>query len=302
MTTGQTDIRVQSVLYQPYGGTIERFLRGIGQAAQRALQSQPSLTVQLCLGDCSPTSSMDASSLEQAEADLKQTGLASFSYQFFGANLGHGGGQNELLKARDGARFVLILNPDTCAGPGLLLELLEAMRDPSVGIAEGRQLPLEHQKAYDLVSGDTSWASGACSFVRAEVFESAGSYDSNSFFLYCDDVDLSWRARLAGYRVVLQPSARVFHDKRISLGGSYIDNANEKYYSALASLTLAWKYSRPDVVASGLEYLEGAGEPILLQAAAQFRDNELNGRLPEPIDPEGKVGQFNTYAFADVRF
>ena len=298
----QMSIRVQSVLYQPFAGSIERFLRGIGQAAQRAVAAQPSLAIELRLGDCSPQQSLGAARREEVEAEMRQFGFTSFSYQFFGANLGHGGGQNELLKERGDTQFVLIVNPDTCASPALILELLLAMRDPSVGIAEARQLPLEHQKAYDLTSGDTSWASGACSMIRAAVFDAAGLYDSDSFFLYCDDVDLSWRARLAGYRVICQPSARILHDKRISVGGSYLDNDNEKYYSALASLTLAWKYSRTDVVAAGLDYLDDSAEPVLLRAAEQFRENESSGRLPGQLDADGKVSQFSTYAFADVRF
>jgi GT2 family glycosyltransferase len=55
---------------------------------------------------------------------------------------------------------------------------------------------------------------GAAPLCRRAVMKELGGYDEE-FFLYYEDVDLSWRARLLGYRAVLVPSARVVH-----LGGA----------------------------------------------------------------------------------
>lgn len=55
---------------------------------------------------------------------------------------------------------------------------------------------------------------GAAPLCRRSVMTELGGYDER-FFLYYEDVDLSWRARLAGYRALLVPGARVVH-----LGGA----------------------------------------------------------------------------------
>jgi GT2 family glycosyltransferase len=55
---------------------------------------------------------------------------------------------------------------------------------------------------------------GAAPLCRRAVMEELGGYDER-FFLYYEDVDLSWRARLAGYRALVVPGARVVH-----LGGA----------------------------------------------------------------------------------
>ena len=47
--------------------------------------------------------------------------------------------------------------------------------------------------------------------MRRNVFEEMGGFDED-FFMYVEDTDLSWRARLAGYRCVYVPEAVVRHD------------------------------------------------------------------------------------------
>jgi GT2 family glycosyltransferase len=297
----QPVVRIQSVLYEPTDGSLDRYLRGVTQAVALLSDSRAS-SVDLCFADCSPVRTFDEARRAGATARFVASGGRNLHYRFLDANLGHGGGQNVLFEQRGDADFVLLLNPDVCASPRLLVELLSAMEDPSIGIAEARQIPLENQKDYDRDTGDTSWASGACSLLRASVLDEIGGFDTASFFLHCDDVDLSWRVRLTGRRVVLVPNARVFHDKRISVGGDYLASDVERYQSALATVLLAWKYSREDIAEAGLGWLESSGEQLLLDAAAEFRRRSMAGELPDQIDAEHQVGQFQTYAFADVRF
>ena len=115
-------------------------------------------------------------------------------------------------------------------------------------MVEAKQLPVEHPKDYHPVTGLTSWGSGAFSLVRRRVFELVGGFDEQTFFLYCDDVDLSWRIREAGYDVVHQPSAVVFHDKALTTSARWAPTEAERHFSAQASLLLAHKWSRDDVV------------------------------------------------------
>jgi GT2 family glycosyltransferase len=52
--------------------------------------------------------------------------------------------------------------------------------------------------------------SGACFFMSREHFAALGGFDGG-FFLHVEDVDLCWRVRQRGGRVVFQPNARVVH-------------------------------------------------------------------------------------------
>jgi GT2 family glycosyltransferase len=53
-------------------------------------------------------------------------------------------------------------------------------------------------------------ASGGASIYRRTVFEDIGMFDPQ-YFAYLEDIDISFRARLGGYRIVLAPRARVLH-------------------------------------------------------------------------------------------
>ena len=108
---------------------------------------------------------------------------ASLDYVAFKANTGHGPGQNLLARrladrsrpARDDDVLALV-NPDTYLSPDCLAKLVEALEDDT-GIAEARQIPLEHPKAFDPVTGDTPWASGCLIAMRMSVFNSLGGFE-----------------------------------------------------------------------------------------------------------------------------
>jgi hypothetical protein len=224
-----------------------------------------------------------------------------FHYEFFDRNLGSAAGHNRLLSTWD-TDLVLVLNPDVVASPYLLQELILRLDDPKIGIVEGRQLPLEHPKAYDPVTGETSWASTACALVPRRVFHEVGDFDSSSFFLYCDDVDFSWRVRLAGYKILFHPPARVFHDKRIDALGQMQVGPAEEYYAAEAALMMVHKWSRPDLVRKYLAGLLANGSPRERDAAEAFARRRRSGDLPQPLDPSHEVGEFYGFNWARHRW
>ncbi|MDA8292280.1 MAG: glycosyltransferase [Actinomycetota bacterium] len=295
-------LRIQSVLHCPPEGGVERWARATGQAVRALLAARPGDSVEIALADNSPDATFDEGALERLRWSFTGTGLRALHYAHFPDNPGHGGAQNRLLAAdTSGADLVLLSNPDTCSSPGMLVELLAPLAGP-VGVVEARQLPLEHQKSYDLATGDTSWASGACSLYRREVLEATGGFDSGSFFLYCDDVDLSWRARLAGFRVVHAPAAVCFHDKRLSADASEQPSRAEVYHSGLARLILLTKYSRADLVGPQLDAHRGHPDAVHQEIASEFDRRRDAGLLPSPVDPDHLVADFSTYSYAPLRY
>jgi len=66
------------------------------------------------------------------------------------------------------------------------------------------------------------WATGACMFIKSEVFRSLGGFDED-YFAHQEEVDLCWRAKNAGYKVYYTGASKVYH-----LGGSTLSNMNPK--------------------------------------------------------------------------
>lgn len=292
-------LAVQSVLYGNAADDIERAARAVAHSVRLAIADGLVDGWTYRVGDCSPSPVLDERA-QRVIGELVEAAGGVLEVTHFGANLGSAAGQNRLASAGT-ERLMLILNPDAIVGPDTVTRLVAAT-DEGVGIAEARQVPIEHPKDYDQKTGDTSWASTACALTRRDVFDQVGGFDSETFFLYCDDVDYSWRVRLAGFRVVFVPAATVFHDKRLGVDGSWLAGAAEHYYSAEAALLLPMKYSRPAVVRHVRALLEGSGEEYAERAVREVDRRIAEGRVPTPIDPHHKVGQFVDNNYARHRF
>lgn len=137
--------------------------------------------------------------------------FASVRIQAAPVNLGFGRGHNANA-ASGSAPFLLVLNQDCIVEPGVLAPLLDAAAqdDPQVAAWELRQLPYEHPKAYDPVTLDVPWVSGAATLFRRSAYDAVGGFDPR-IFMYGEDVDLSWRLRAAGHRLRYLPRFAVVH-------------------------------------------------------------------------------------------
>ena len=282
-------LQVDSILYQNDPERIRKTIGHLDRAADLAIAAGVLSRVELVYGDCSPQPVLRDAFVKDVAAE--SYALKEFRYRPFRRNFGSALGHN-LLGRRALSDYILIMNPDVMLAPDALIELLKPFANANVGMTEARQLPIEHPKVFDQVTGITSWATTACAMTPTKLFRELGGFDYKTFFLYCDDVDYSWRVRLRDMKVVFRNSAVVFHDKRLGSDGAWMPGKAEQYYSAEAALMMAHKYSRPDIVTDILHAFTGSGVDHLEKAAATYRQRKDAGRLPAPLDPNHKVAEF----------
>lgn len=77
-------------------------------------------------------------------------------------------------------------------------------------------------------------ASSATMITRRDVYFRVGGFD-NSYFIYDDDTDYSWRVRLHGYRILFNPNAVVYHKGGL-VGGLRPDRLYHGYKNRLSNL------------------------------------------------------------------
>ena len=150
-------------------------------------------------------------------------------------NLGFAGGCN-LGARKSRGELLVFLNNDTWVEEGWLCELVRTFTDdPRVGAAQSLLLRPDGtvDSSGDFIDlfgvsmrRDGDWGAryegqyrsveeifssrGAAMAVRRDVFEALGGFDED-FFLTYEDIDLSWRVRRLGYKVVLVPTSVVYH-------------------------------------------------------------------------------------------
>ena len=156
--------------------------------------------------------------------------------------------------------YVALLNPDTVPDAGWLEHLVKALDNhPQAGSAASKMLlydkPTVIDRAGDVYTtagtallkgrGEPShnfknqeWVFGACAgaaLYRRCMFEDIGLFDED-FFLLFEDVDLSFRAQLRGYKCLYAPDASVYHHVSSGIGD---DSPTSVYYS---HRNLEWVY------------------------------------------------------------
>lgn len=294
-------VGVQVVLYENGLGDVWRLVRSLVRSVQRACDSGEVAGVRMLFGDCSAKELLPETALRDLAQFVRSALGVEIEYHFFNDNLMTARSHNRLSALHD-SDFIFVINPDTYVQPDVLKILVTASSDPAVAAAEGRQLPLEHPKDYNPRTGDTSWASGFCVLYRHAAFAEVGGYDQTHFPLYCDDVDISWRLRLAGYRVIHVPEAGVFHDKRFTRSGHVAASPIEEYHGALARLMLATRYDRSDIARETTEHIVQHGTSSQRQAVADFRMRLRSGELPEAVEGSASVAEFLEGSYGPARY
>lgn len=157
-------------------------------------------------------------------------------------NAGFAGGNNVGIRASTG-EYVALLNNDTRAHPRWL-ESLKTTLDthPEIGFCASKIVLYDRPDIIDS-AGDLFYSCGvgekrgrsqkdderfaksmpvfgacaAAALYRREMLEDIGLFDED-FFAYAEDVDLSFRAQLAGYQCLYVPEAVVYHHLQGSFG------------------------------------------------------------------------------------
>jgi GT2 family glycosyltransferase len=145
--------------------------------------------------------------------------------------------------AASGSEFVALLNNDAEAEPDWLEKLATAFHErPDVGMAASKILVYEDPRRIDKAghliypdgqnrgrgSGELDegqydqveeilWPDGCAAMYRRAMLDEIGGFDED-FFAYADDAELGLRARIAGWKCLYIPDARVRHHRGATLG------------------------------------------------------------------------------------
>jgi GT2 family glycosyltransferase len=157
--------------------------------------------------------------------------------------VGFGRAANEVVKLVEGASHLLFCHDDVALAPDAVRALVEEAFRSNAGIATPKYLQWDHpdrllavgattdtvgvvqglvdpgeldQEQHDAVR-EVLVAPGGATLIRADLFRAIGGFNA-AIDQFGEDLDISWRARLAGARVVVVPAARALHLEAIRRG------------------------------------------------------------------------------------
>jgi len=174
------------------------------------------------------------------------------SFQFK-KNSGYAGGNNKLIRKafNEGADFCLVLNADTKSDKYLILNLVNSYKKISkknkVGLIQPAVMLYDQPKKINTIGNVIHYlgfgycgsyltdsipkkdkeiisVSGTTMFISKDYYKNVGLFDE-SFFMYNEDQDYSWRGLIQGYKHFLSVEGRVWHKY------SFSKNKNKMYHS-----------------------------------------------------------------------
>jgi GT2 family glycosyltransferase len=158
------------------------------------------------------------------------------------ANGGFARGYNEALAEVD-ADYYVLLNSDIEVTSGWIDPVIDLMeKDPAIAACQPKLIsyyeremfeyagaaggfidklgyPFCRGRLFQSIENDTGqyddikeifWATGACMFVRADVFRKLGGLDER-FFAHMEEIDFCWRVKNEGFKIMYCPQSKVYH-------------------------------------------------------------------------------------------
>ncbi len=185
-------------------------------------------------------------SLETLYSDFKDVKVIALD-----KNYGFAGGYNEGLKSVDES-ILCLLNSDVRVEGNWITPITDLFKNPEIGIVQPKILDEKNPEFFEYAGAaggfidflgypycrgrlfsniekddgqyddeiPVFWATGACLFIRNELFKKLEGFDDR-YFAHQEEIDLCWRAQRIGYQVWYTSKSKVFH-----LGGSTLANAN----------------------------------------------------------------------------
>jgi len=220
---------------------LEKFLPGVIESQYNNLQ--------LIVGDNASTDN----SVEFVKTNYPQIRLIVNDY-----NYGFAEGYRKILEQVE-ADYYILLNSDVEVPPNWIQPVIDLMQsDPTIAVAQPKikwqkkktefeyagaaggfldlhGYPFCRGRLFDTVESDHGqyndtveifWASGAALFIKSKQWKEIGGLDPD-FFAHMEEIDLCWRLKNLGYKIIYCPDAEVYH-----VGGGTLD-ANNPYKTYL---------------------------------------------------------------------
>ncbi len=213
-------------------------------------------------------------------------------------NMGFVASCNAAADVADG-RILVLLNSDTEPEPGWLEALaLAVVAHPQAAVISSKLLLFDERSklhsAGDILGADGVprnrgvWEEdrgqyddqplifsgcGGASAYRREVWEALGGFDED-YWMYLEDVDLAFRARLLGWDAIFAPNARVYHHLSANAGDTLAS-----YYVGRNTIWNLVKNMPADSLRRHLPEVIGAQLGITLDALRNARGEAARARL-----------------------
>lgn len=194
-----------------------------------------------------------------------------------GGQIGFGESVNYLFEQVRPESCFLLVNPDSMPMPGCIDRMIETYSNKPAAMVEARQWPMEHPKEFDPVTGETPWATGAFLLIASEAFRRLGGFDP-IYFLYNEDVDLSWRAWLNGMPVIYEPAALCAHFTGI-LTQNFHRFRQQDFFMLRNFLVIAYKFFGDRGEELARDWIRHANLPAALEHSIEASYRELRGRV-----------------------
>jgi len=184
-------------------------------------------------------------------------------------NYGFCEGYNRALRQVQ-AKYYVLLNSDVDVPPGWTTPVLNLMEsDVSIAVCQPKINSQQHPgfleyagagggmidaigypfcrgRLFETLEADRGqyndvheifWATGACLFVRSEVYHTLGGLEPE-FFAHMEEIDFCWRAQNAGYKVMYNGHSHVYH---VGGGTLHKSNPHKTYLNFRNGLALLYK-------------------------------------------------------------
>ncbi|PWU24041.1 hypothetical protein C5B42_00795 [Candidatus Cerribacteria bacterium 'Amazon FNV 2010 28 9'] len=166
------------------------------------------------------------------------------------------------------AELVVLLNNDVSPDTHFLASLLPHFEDPDVFAVGCKELAAsENDKEYgrssmtfsrgmfihwrepDQSGTDTAWVAGGSGMFRKSMWEELGGFDLDYTPAYWEDIDLSWRAKQRGWKVLFEP-ASIVHHVHESTNASVFGKNRVEIMGYKNQLLFTWKHAKGGALVS----------------------------------------------------